>query len=324
MGRRKDAVKEWWRRLRHSSRFHDGLVFLIFVVVSALFWGITALNDSVTQSFKVRMVIQNVPDTVTFINVPPADFSVTVRDKGTRILRSGLARSPEVDFNFRDYANDGILRLTRGDISAALKQTFGNTVQISSVSLDSLRLYYSDQRGKRVPVSISMDVTAASGYVISGNPRALQSGVRIYSYGNETDSIRSVKTEKVTRRNLKETTQVSVKLMPIKGVRVIPDEVTVEIPVEPLVRREGFATVETDNVPAGQSLLLFPNKVPVSYYVPMSLFNNNDIHIAAKVDYNDVAHTTGSRLPVRLYRYPSFVINPELESDSIEYTIMLR
>lgn len=324
MGRKPGKVREWWRRLRESSRFHDVLVFLIFVVVAAGFWIVIALNDSVTQNFKVKVGLVNVPDTVTFVTDPPAEFTVTVRDKGTNILRSGLTRQPVVEFNFRDYADEGIFRLTKSEINAAIKKTFGSSVQISSMSLDSLRLYYTDSRGKRVPVRVNVDATAASGYVISGQPRALQTGVRIYSYGDETDTVRYVQTVSLTRRNLSKTAQFEVKLQPIKGVKIVPSTIKIEIPVEPLVRKDGYAQVEARNVPEGRSLLLFPNKVQVSYYVPMSKFNDDDEPVTATVDFDDIQRVAGSRLPVSIARMPEYVVNPELQTDSIEYTIMLH
>ena len=322
MSKKIESIKNKWRSVKKSSRFHNALIFLIFVIIATIFWFILALNDSVSETFHVKMTLENVPDSVTFINDPPGEIHVTVRDKGTNLLRSGIMKQPSVRFNFRDYSDQGVFRLSRNDINSALKSTFGNSVQIMSTSLDSLRLSYTVGRGKRVPVLVEADVTAASGYIIASLPESVQHGVMIFSVGNETDTINRVYTQRVTRHNLSQTTYVDVALRPIPRVKAKPSKVRVKIPVEPLVKKEGMAVIETVNVPEGINLLLFPNTVPVSCYVPMSQFSDKDLPIKVFVDYNETLQHNGNRLAVHPGSYPSYAMNVELGKDSVEYTLM--
>lgn len=297
-------------------------MFTIFVAIAAIFWFIVALNDSITETFSVRLNIINVPDSVTFIADPPSDIHVTLRDKGTNIMRSGVIKNPELVINFRDYAHDGIFRLTPSDLNAELKSDFGGVAQITSCSIDSLRLYYTTEPGKKVPVIVRGDVSAASGYVIPGNPVSVRRFVKIYSFRDEVDTIHSVATQKFVRRDLAQTTVCKVKLVQIPNVKIVPDVVDVRIPVEPLVHKEAYIAVDVVNLPADRSLLLFPNKVPVSFYVPMSRFNDDKIPVHAYVDYKDIHASHSSRLPVKLGRTPSVLVNVELKTDSVEYTLV--
>lgn len=311
-----------WRRLRESTRFHNVLLFLIFVAIATVFWFIIALNDSVTETFKVRLQIVNVPDTVTFITDPPADVHVTLRDKGTNILRSGVVKKPVLILNFRDYARDGIFRLTAADISSELKSDLGGVASISSFSLDSLRLYYTTSPGKRVPVIVSSDVTASSGYLIPGKPVSLTRFVKIYSYGNQVDTVNAVRTQRLIKKNLSQTTEYDVRLEQISGVKIVPSQVKVRVTVEPLVHKEEYVTVDIVNVPADENLLLFPNRVPVSFFVPMSRFNDDKFTIRIVADYNDVKSSQSSHLPLHVAETSGGLINVELKTDSVEYTIV--
>ena len=121
MGFRIEEAKEKWRGMRASTGFHNFVLFLAFVAVATLFWLVMSLNDSVTKTFEVALKIENVPDTVTFINEPPEMFHVTLRDKGTNILRSGVLGKPHVGFNFRDFSENGIVHVTKTDINSAVK-----------------------------------------------------------------------------------------------------------------------------------------------------------------------------------------------------------
>lgn len=308
--------------MRGSQGFRNFVLFLAFVLVSTLFWLILKLNDSVTRTFDVALKVENVPDTVTFITDPPAEFHVTLRDKGTNILRSGIVRKPQMSLNFRDFADKGIFRVSQADLMSSLKARFGNAAQITALSLDSLNLTYTTSKGKRVPVVVVADVTSAPGSVISEPPTAMQRSAMIYSNSSITDTITRVYTEKILRRNLSETTEIEVKLRPIASVKIVPSSVKVKIPVEPLVKKESMVTVHAENVPEGESLLLFPSKVQVVYYVPMTLFSSDLIPLDVTVDYRDVKRTSGDRIPVKLKSAADYVASPELHIDSVEYTLI--
>ena len=96
MGQKIEAARTKWKQLKKTSSFHDAVLFLIFVAISALFWFILALNDSAQDNFNVKIQITNVPDTVTFISDIPEKVHVSVRDKGTNLWRSGIDRKSVV------------------------------------------------------------------------------------------------------------------------------------------------------------------------------------------------------------------------------------
>lgn len=318
------GIRERWRKIKSLPQFRNILTFMAFVAVAILFWVVLSLNDSVTHTFRVRVVIKNVPDTVTFITEPPQDMNLTLRDKGTNILRSGIIKHPVVNFNFGDYARDGIMRITKSDLMAGFKESFGSGMQVISMSLDSLRIYYSDSPGRRVPVVVRVKVTASSGNIIAGAPMPLDRSVRIFSYGNETDTINRVETELLVKNDLKHTETFDVRIKPIPKVRIVPPIVKVKVPVEPLVLKEGYAQIETRNVPEGVSMLLFPNRVPVSYYVPMSIYSEKEPDMVVYADYIDTKNPVGNKVPVRLGTVARDMVNPVLKMDSVEYTLLRR
>ena len=83
-----NKIRSYRREFMASSAFRKMLTFLVFVVIAALFWFIMALNDSAQDDFEVRVAITNVPDSVTFINLPPQKIHVMVRDQGVNLWRS--------------------------------------------------------------------------------------------------------------------------------------------------------------------------------------------------------------------------------------------
>ncbi|MDE6409892.1 MAG: hypothetical protein K2K81_06580 [Muribaculaceae bacterium] len=308
--------------MKASKGFHNTVVFLCFVAVSTVFWFILAMNDNVTKTFDVNLKIVNVPDSVTFITDPPESIHVTLRDKGTNLLRVGVVNHPSIYINFRDFASKTYFRFSKNDLDAALKATFGSSAQIGSVSIDSLALRYTTGKGHRVPIVVRADVSASAGNVITGLPEPMERVVRVFSVSTNIDTLSRVYTEPIVKRNLSETTDVEIPLVPMPGVKMVPSKIKVRITVDPLVKKDALATVRAVNVPGGMSLLLFPAVVPVSYYVPMSHFNDEDVPIRVTVNYEDIERTPVSRLPLSITATENYVASPHLEQSDVEYTLV--
>lgn len=299
------------------------MIFLIFVCVSAVFWFILALNDSAQDHFNVNLRIINRPDTVTFISDVPERIHVSVSDKGTNLWRNGYLKHPTVNIDFKEYSSDGVLRYSYNDLISSLRETFGGSATITSVSLDSLQLYYTTNPGKKVPILVNCRVYPASGSTMEGSVKATPGSVYVYGTKEALDTINYVTTEDLVLRNLNETTTREVKIGKLKDARAIPSKVELTVKIEPLVKKEALISVEAVNVPEGEELLLFPSKVPVEYYVAMSRLNDDeDDNIHLVVDYNQAGNSQDSKLHVEARQYPDRLKNLTLQTDSIEYAVI--
>lgn len=315
-------AKGRWKRLKATSGFHSAAIFLACVLTAALFWYILALNDNMQDGFFVKININDVPKNVTFISDVPDRVYVTIRDKGTSLMRHGRLKDPSIDIDFRRYAANGVLRYRRADMMAALRNTFGTNATVSSISIDSIRLDYTTNPGKRIPVVIDGDVGAASGFVIAGRLISDPVSVVAYSTSENLDTLHKAHTVHFERLGLSESTKMEVRIRPMAGIRTIPDEVQVRIPVETLVHKVVSVSVEPVNVPAGKGLLLFPSKVNVGFYVPMNRFNEDETDIEVYVDYEDIERLRTKRIPVRIAKHPESLVNVSVVNDSVEYTIV--
>lgn len=312
-----------WRNLRKSSRFRSLLTFAAFVCVSAMFWLILTLNDSVQDGCVVHVKITNKPDSITFISEVPKTIHVEVRDKGSSLMRSMWMKTPTVSLNFRELADKGQLNCSRSDMMAALKETFGSNAVIVSSSVDSLRLVYTDRPGKSIPVVVAVKASAHAGYFVYGHPTADPTRVTAYGSRESIDTLTRVFTKTYVESDLSESRGFKADLKSIKGVRLIPSSVQVKVNVEPLVAKEDIVTVVAENVPNDENLLLFPSNVRVSYFVPMSEFSDDRKAVRVVVDYNDIAAHKGERIPLRIEPVKGInAVNPRLHSDSVEYTLV--
>ena len=145
--------------------------------------------------------------------------------------------------------------------------------------------------------------------------------VTLYSDANVLDTIKQVFTEKITKRDISDNITLQTKIRPIKGVKIIPEKVNIIIDVEPLVLRKSMVEILPKNVPNNENLMIFPSKTEVSFFVPMSKFNEPIGDIILQVDYNSISQNS-PKIKVNVTSYPSEYINVKSKLDSVEYTIV--
>ena len=321
MDTRPSGLKRIFSGIRNFRKTKDLLGFLVFVGIAAVFWIILALNDDVQRSFEVRLKIDNVPDSVTFINVPPQKMRVLVRDKGSNLMRNIWVNKPELHLSFDEFVEGDRFRVPHSRLAASMRHLFGSTATVSSVSPDSLSFLFTTSPGRKLPIELVYDVTAVPGMVVAPNPRVYPSEVTLYSIAGR-DTLNRFFTQRISLRDLEKTTTVKVPVVPIPGTRAVPSSVDVTFSVESVVKKESEVTVEADNIPAGMDILFFPSKVRVSYFVPMSRYGEETGELKVEASFWEAFHTSSDKVAVKLVDKPSYMSNVEVLADSVEYTIV--
>lgn len=302
-----------------SSRGQNVLLYLLFVAVAFVFWVFLSLDTEVQRDFEVPVELQDVPDSVTVIGHVPEALGVSVKGKDSQLLRFLWGKMSPVRLKWQDNVEGDALVLNRQKLDSKMREYFGNGVQIVSCRPDSLRLPFTAQPGVRVKLMVQADIRPNLQYILSGPITADVDSVTLYSVADIPHSLRLVSTEPLVKSNLKDTMRYEVKVKPIAGVRIIPDVVTVTVPVEPLIARKRSVPIVVDNLPEGTNLLTFPSKAEISYLVPMSAYND-DYPVKAYVDFRS-ARPSRKKLPVSLSTIPSVYHNVSFSPDSVNYII---
>lgn len=324
----KNFLKSLWskavayHRLLRGSRSKDLLIFLLFVCVSYVFWLILTLNDDMQSDVKVRLEISDVPADVTFISEMPENIQVSVRDKGTSLFNYSWGGSPLLKINYSDFTYDALKdRIVLGEqqLNSLLRGTFGTSAQIVSMRPDSLSLTITDRPATLAVVSPQIEVTAAAQSVIFGPITVSPDTVKIYSARYvRVDKLPVVETVKITRSDAKDTLHIEAPLVPESGIRMVPDKVTITVPVEPLIAKTREVSVQIVGASNPKSIVMFPSRVKVSYLLPMSLYNSESGIVTVSANY---AHRSANKIPLDLGALPDYYQSVELLTDSVEYLI---
>lgn len=320
---KKEQIFQIAERLKaalRSNRGRDIMLYLLFVAISFVFWMFMSLDAERQRDFDIPFELTDIPDSVVTISQPPREISVSVKAKDTQLLRFMWGKQAPIRYKWADYVKDeNTFLIPHSKLDSKLRDYFGAAVQIVSFRPDSVRLDYTTGPGVKVKLLVQADVRSALQYIQSGAITANVDSVTLYSTTDLPHSLQAVSTEMIVKSELKDTARYEVKVKPIAGVRIIPDRVTVTIPVEPLILRKRMVQIDCINLPEGKTLVTFPSQIEVSYLVPMSAYSD-DYPIKAFVDFYDTA-LPGDRIPVSLSAIPAIYRSVSQSTDNVEYII---
>ena len=304
----------------NSRSGRNTLTFLVFLAISTLFWFLMSLNDDIQHDYELPVTIENLPEDMTLLS-PHGEtpmVTVTVRDKGVNHLSKQFIKSGALKVNYRDFTDvdNNRLLLSETQLGAALRQYFGSSATITQ-STDSLSIPYTTLPPIKVPVVFKSQIKPKPQYTVCGPLKSSADSVLIYS-AQPLENVQAVFTDIIRADGISDTTAVKVTLLVPARCRAVPSEITVTIPVEPLVSKTFSIPVEPINAPAGSSIVTFPSTVNFTCLLPMSLYNTAGYPLKAYADYNK---RTDNTITLEMSLLPDSYINGSLSPSSVEYII---
>ena len=300
----------------------NALTFFVFLAISAVFWVLMALNDEVQKDYKVPLKLTGFPDDMTIIAGAHPTVSVTVKDKGSALMKYSWGRTPVLTVRYDDFVSpeSNQLVLSQAQLNASLRNLFGAGALLQSVRPDSLAIYYTTEPGVPVRVRVDADVHTSPQAVPFGRVTLSADTVMLYSIGGKASKVKELVTAPVVLSGLTDTASVEAVLQVPAGMRAVPSTVRVTIPVEPLVSKTRRIAVEAQNLPEGTQMVTFPSMVDVTYLLPKSMYNQDSAPMKAFVKYSwDVA--SSKSLAVEVSQMPQYYRVVSVSPERVDYVL---
>ena len=306
-------------RLKQSPRTRSILLYLFFVVISAVFWSFLTFNSDVKLDIEVPVKV-SMPKNVHLLTKVPDSLTVTVTDRGYRILSYLFYKTPTLTLRFTDY-NDGsgYFKVDQSHLKKALSPLLNKHANIVSVLPESLNIKFTDLPGKKVPIRTDILVEPRENYTQYGALIQSQDSVLVFSDAKTLNEINEVYTYHVEELDLTDTLHRKVTIAPINGAIVEPRAIDIMVPIEKLKTENRTIKIVVRNAPRGVKMLLFPSDVEVTYRSPISRIKD-DAGITAVVDYNSM-NPASNKVKVMIGEVPAAYQDVTFSHDSVEYII---
>lgn len=313
-----DKIRE---KMQESPRTRSVLLYISFVIISAVFWSFLTFNHDVQLDVEVP-VEMSLPKNVHLLAKVPDTLTVTVKDRGYRFLTYLFQKTPKLTLRFTDYSDgNSNFKIDQSHLKKALARILHKNATIVSVLPESINIKFTDLPGKKVPVKTDIIVEPREDYTRYGALLQSQDSVLVFSDAKTLSEINEVYTYHVEETDLTDTLRRRVTIAPINGTVIEPRAIDIVVPIEKLKSQTRNVKIVVRNAPPGVKMLLFPSDVEVTYRSPVSRITE-DAGITAVVDYNSVDNSTpGNKVKVMIGETPASYQDVKLSHDSVEYII---
>lgn len=312
------------RNFLFSSANREFLTFFFFLVLSTIFWLMTALNETYEREIGVPAYLVNIPKNVVVTSDMEDTVRVTVRDKGFALLAytygEGI-RPINVNFQSAITRQSGYGVVSSQELMKMINQRFSGSSKIVQVNPDRLDFHYNYGLSRQVSVKMAGHVVPGKSFYLA-RTRFWPEKVTVYGSKQALDSLRFVKTVPINITNFNDTVLRTVALETIKGVKIVPNTVRIGLYPDILTEENIEVPITAINMPEGKVLRTFPQRVTVNFIVGASMFRSiSPEQFAVVVDYNEIIDHPSDKCSIHLRETPQGVRNARLKMTQVDYLI---
>ncbi len=316
-----DDIKQKVERKNKSSI----LTFLIFLIISTAAWFLVKLSENYVTQTTFRLQFTDVP-AEKWISSEEQMLKMSLDIDGFHTLRYKMIREP---YRFVTISlNDVSYRLENGNtysfssqyVAEKVAERFG--ISTSDITMNDAMVYFTMDalKSKVVPIVFRSDIKMQRQYGLYGIPTIDPATVTIYGPEEVIDTVRSVRTQLVSKTNVSEDFSESVGLDMLGGkIRSNTKEVRVTVEVEKYTEMDVEVPIRVSD---SLRVRFFPETVSVKCFVAMKDYASiipDDFTVA--VDKQQLK-ALQPLLDVRLVTWPQTVQILSTQPDKVEYLIV--
>lgn len=315
-------IRSLFQRIRFVTVNREIMVFLLFLIVAVAFWLSQTFKDHTTVNLEYELKIVNVPKNLIFTSEVPSTIAVAVSGRGFTILQYVMNKQHKVlNVDYNDLPKmGGTLTIDNYVWKKALTKELPKGVTPQTVNPATVDLYYSMGEHKQIPIVFQGKIRTSDEYMLCGielQPKY----VDIYAPPSIYDTIKVVYTEPYIVNNVKDTLQIHLPLNKIKGVKMIPDTVSVKACVDLFTAKTVKVPIYCENIPHNRILRTFPLMADVTFRVSATMFNNiTEDDFVIVVDYNTIK-TQDRKCKLIIRESPKGISNLKVTPELVDYVI---
>lgn len=298
------------------------LIYLIFVMLAAVFWIFQAADQYYEQEISVPLQLTNVPNNVVITSEVPQNIRIRVRDRGVNLLGFvyGHSTLPTATIDFAEYQNDrGHFRVLTSELLKPIVSRYDFTYL--GARPDTIEVYFNHGLCKRVPVRWQGSIVPAEGYSLA-DVRLSRDSVLVYASKAVLDTITAAWLQPINVPDVVDTLQMRCVVTPVKGAKFTPSAVDVHAFTDRMVEKSVQVPVRGVNFPAGKHLETFPAKVTVTFQVGMKMYREvTESNFILVVNYEDLLNSADNHCHLALKSIPVGVRQVKITPEDVEFII---
>ena len=307
-------------RFQFGRRSREWIIVGLSVVLAFLVWFLVNLSGEYSGTISVPVVAQCNIEGFGTESSNTVLVSARCRTEGFRLVREYSRRERKVvkvKFNRADLRQTapGVYCVIGGAKNSYVDQFFGEDAKVEAFITDTLRFVFPVENHKKVPIEVPLSVSCRSQYMQSGPFRTIPDSMTVYGPQERLDAVEKVTTGRLTLTDLNSSQHGLLKVNPIKGIRLLSDEISYELPVTRYVELAASVPVEVMNAPAGRALQVYPPSAQVYLRCSFPIAKDPLTSFKLYVDWNDFSSSLTGRCAPRVRHVPAGVLEYRVEPE---------
>ncbi|MDR1679035.1 MAG: hypothetical protein LBR81_04585 [Prevotellaceae bacterium] len=271
---------------------------------------------------------EQIPAGIVLSEPLPQHINFKVRDVGINLLIycfSSRNDTLHIRWNnrFANTKKEGLFNIEYKELEHSILENLqSSTVLLVEFKPHNINVRFDKLSDKMLPVQFAGTIKLSQQYVLSDKITLKPSQVKVYGSKMQLDTMKFLRTESLKINELSKTSKLKVKLDYPENIKVVPNEVELNIPVELFTEKTISVPVKGINIPSNMQLRTFPAHVDVSFFVGLSRFDSVNVNdFSLYLDYHNlVIDKTGRQKPQISASLP-YISNLRLQPAEVEYIL---
>ncbi len=318
------GLRKILRKMRLLLFSKDALIFLFFLMLSAIFWFVHSLDQQRETSLRIPIDYMGIPEDVEIEGRLPRHIEVTVRDEGYTILKYNNRTTVPLALDMeRIYFAKGKIIITSDQLKNRVSRYVLPTTAVLSIKPDSIVVSYNKLITKTLPIRLAGEVKLTPQYALSDSIQIEPAAVKVFGPRHVLDTMTAVYTETFQHKAISDSIVLKMKLnKPPKGVRYAFNEVDVAVFAEMFTENKIELPITIFNAPDNVNIRLFPHVVTLTYNVGLSNYkrvNANDFQVV--FDYNDAKDLEKRRYTLQVVNNSKYTSGLRVQPEQVEFLL---
>lgn len=329
--------KNFLRRLLNQYREPDGkkkmYFFLLCLFCSAFFWLFIKLSREAEMVIEQPITVSNVPEEVVLSHLSQRKVQFTMRATGVRLLiQNFLLANDTLVYDARHLApieegGEPLFIIPATKLISQMANRLDAGKFVINVSPDTVFVRFSFASEKMVSVSANVFLSFSKGFGQTDHLMIEPDSIRVRGPGNVIDTLSAIHTNPVVLGNLNQDVFRVVDLVnPAleRGLSLGTNRVEIFIPVGEFLQTSLELPLgikrQYPEVFSGSEVILFPNRVTISFLAPKKFIESFDTTLFEAYVYCPIEQPPATkRLDVIIGNLPPFVQIVSIEPSQVEF-----
>lgn len=320
----KKSIK-YIKALPQGRNWGEVLIFLFFLVASAIFWLLQTLQQVTDTQINIPVTYVNQSSRIAIKDSLPDAVRVKVLDKAATLLAYSVNKrnkTIEVDLSQLSESNNSYT-VSSLFLETECARVLPSSSKLLSISPMSITIQALPLKEKTVPVVLDGNIIPAKGFMLTDTIQLTPSEVVVYGPESMLDTLMGISTKRINKENLEKNTSFLVDLSFPSSLKASVQAVDVKVMIEESTEKMLEIPIVAKGFPANYILRTFPLSVQLYCRLPLSRYGAvNAGHFEASVYYHDAIADSSSTVPVVITKKPEWVNeNYRFTPEKVEYLI---